>query len=94
MSNSPETDALIRRHIAQSRNISDAGLLRTAVRQASELIAHARILERQRDEAVELLRAVVALDDGDVPMFWGDRETTLMDNARAFLARIEKEKQS
>ena len=54
-----------------------------------ELVAanFARTLERELAEAVELLRAIVVLDDGDKPDLWHYQDEFVA--ARAFLKRME-----
>ena len=47
----------------------------------------ARALERELAEAVELLRAIVVLDDGDKPDLWHYQDEFVA--ARAFLKRME-----
>ncbi len=41
--------------------------------------------------AVDALREVLALDDGDVPAFWGDHEKEVMDAGRSALSALHEE---
>lgn len=54
---------------------------------ASDWCKFACTLERELAEAVELLRAIVVLDDGDKPDLWHYQDEFVA--ARAFLKRME-----
>ena len=77
----PRTDALYRRH-------HPAQAMPDMNQSYSAFVEHARTLERELAEAVELLKAIIILDDGDQPDLWHYQDE--FNAARAFLKRMEQ----